>query len=294
MLILLGIAPVCFSSFRLSALLVSLGIYLVVVVLFLLGFSAWLKRITVLSDGLELKSVLLPSWKRFYRFAEFDYSEISHTHQGDVLRLIKDGQRVVSIPSILYQNYDRICQSIAVKDKGQFQMRDTAEVVSEFSMSRIFVSGGFFGLMALLMALMPLGWYWSGKDVDSGIILFSLLGALFFGVLFLVVLFPCQRITVWRGQIDVRRLLWPFQVKHYRLADFDGCYYVTVKNDQFSLKDEEMRWLVRDGKVVIDMEEDVYRNFEALKNATRTKFLGRLELSSFQAMKYNFGKTIRL
>ena len=72
MLILLGIAPVCFSSFRLSALLVSLGIYLVVVILFLLGFSAWLKRITVLSDGLELKSGLLPSWKRFYRFAEFD------------------------------------------------------------------------------------------------------------------------------------------------------------------------------------------------------------------------------
>ena len=55
-----------------------------------------------------------------------------------------------------------------------------------------------------------------------------------------------------------------------------------------------MRWLVKNGKVVIDMQEDVYRNFEALKNATQTNFLGQLELTTIQIMKYSLGKKIQL
>lgn len=294
LLALVGLAPLCFSSFRRLDILIGVGVFLGSTVVFLLGYGAWLKRITVLSDGLEVKSVLLPFWKRFYRFAEFDYSELCHTRQGEVLRLIKDGRRVVSVSSFLYQNYECIWQSIAVKGKEQFSVRDTAEVVSEYKLSRIYIAGGFFGLLTFLMALMPLGQYWEGKDVTWGLILFSLLGALFFGTLFLGVLFPCQRITVWQGQIDVRRLLWPFRVKHYQLADFDGCYYVTAKHDYFGFKEDEMRWLVKNGKVVIDMQEDVYRNFEALKNATQTNFLGQLELTTIQIMKYSLGKKIQL
>ena len=117
----------------------------------------------------------------------------------------------------------------------------------------------------------------------------------FFGGLLLAYLFPYQHITVWHGQVDVRRLLWPFQVKHYLLTDFDGCYYVTVKsNGQLGSKDEEMRWFTKNGKVVLDIEEGIYRNFEALKNAMRTNFLGRLELTTTQAMKYGLGKKIQL
>jgi len=294
LLTLVGLASLCLSSFRWPDFLIGIGVFLVAAAVFLLGYSAWLKRITVLGDGLEVRSVLLPFWKRFYRFAEFDYSELSHTRQGEVLRLVKDGRRVVCISSFLYQNYESLWQSVAVKDKEQFSSRDTAEVVSEYKWARIYIAGGFFGLLTLLMALMPLVECWEGKEVTWGQILFALLGTLFFATLFLGVLFPCQHITVWRGQIDVHRLLWPFQVKHYRLADFDGCYYVTVKDDHFGFKEDEMWWLVKNNKVVIDMQEDVYRNFEALKNAMQANFLGRLELTTIQTLKYSLGKKIPL
>jgi hypothetical protein len=69
---------------------------------------------------------------------------------------------------------------------------------------------------------------------------------------------------------------------------------VTAKHDYFGFKEDEMRWLVKNGKVVIDMQEDVYRNFEALKNATQTNFLGQLELTTIQIMKYSLGKKIQL
>jgi hypothetical protein len=212
-----------------------------------------------------------------------------------VLRLIKDGRRVISISSSLYQNFEQLCHAIPVKEKEPFQMRDPAEVVSEFNRLHLYGSLVFGLFSVVLMALMPYGQYVSGKEVKLGLILFSLFGEFFFGGLLLAYLFPYQHITVWHGQVDVRRLLWPFQVKHYLLTDFDGCYYVIVKsNGQLGSKDEEMRWFTKNGKVVLDIEEGIYRNFEALKNAMRTNFLGRLELTTTQAMKYGLGKKIQL
>lgn len=283
------------SSLKTSAILATIIVTVVFSLIGVLGYLCWLRRITIFADGIETQRVLLPFWKRFYRFAEFDYSEMQSTRSGNVLRLIKDGRRVVSISSLHYENFEQLCQGIAVKEKGQFLFRDTAEVVSEYNSFRIYGIGGFFGLMSCLMALMPLIQYWGGREVAWGMILFALLGTLFIGALFVGALFPCQRITVWRGQISVQRLLWPFRVKHYQLSDFDGCYYVVVKaNGQFGSKDEELRWLTKNGKVMLDIEESVYRNFEELKNATRTNFLGRLELTNVQAMKYGLGKKIQL
>lgn len=283
------------SSYKTSAFMVTLIVTAVISLIGILGYLCWLRRITVLADGIETQSVLLPFRKSYYRFAEFDYSEISHTRNGDVQRLIKDGRRVVSVSSALYQNYEQLKQAIAVKGKEQFQIRDNAEVVSEYKRLNLY-SAVVFGLLFVLpMVLMPVGQYIEGKDVTLGMMLFSFFGVLLFGGLLLAFLFPYQHITIWRGQIDVRRLLWPFQVRHYRLADFDGCYYVTIKsNGQLGSKDEELRWLTKNGKVVLDIEENVYRNFEALKNATRTRFLGRLELTTIQAMKYGLGKKIQL
>jgi hypothetical protein len=248
-----------------------------------------------MSDGIETQSVLLPFWKRFYRFAEFDYSETSYTRSGEVLRLVKDGRRVVSIPSSRYQNFEKLRQAIAVQGKEQFQVRDNAEVVSEYKPLNLYIAvatGLFFVLLSLLM---PVSQYMRSGYVSMGMMLFSFFGALLFGGILLAFLYPYHHITVWRGQIDVRRMLWPFQTKHYQQADFDGCYYVTiVSNGQLGSKDEEQRWLTKNGKVVLDIEESIYRNYEALKDATRTNFLGRLKLSSIQAMKYSFGKKIQL
>lgn len=282
-------------SFRILELLISFLVAAVFCLLGVLGYLCWLRRIIVLSDGIETQSVLLPFWKRFYRFAEFDYSETSSTRSGEVLRLIKDGKRVLSISSSLYQNFEELCQAIAVQTKNQFQLRDNAEVVSEYNRFHLYGSLGFGLASVALMVLMPVGQYMEGKEVSVGMVLFALCGGVFFGGLVLAYLFPYQHIAIWRGQIEVRRLLWPFRVKYYQLSDFDGCYYVTVLSDgQLGSKDEELRWLTKKGKVVLDIEESIYRNFEALKNATQTQFLGCIELTSFQAVKYRLGKTIHL
>jgi hypothetical protein len=142
---------------------------------------------------------------------------------------------------------------------------------------------------------MSVGRYLDGQVVSLGMILFSIFGILLFGGLTLAYLFSYQNITVWRGQVEVRRLLWPFRVKHYLLDDFDGYYDVIIKSDgQMGSKDEELRWLVKNEKVVLEIGEREYRNFEALRDATRIQSLGRLELSYIQAMKYSLGKTIQL
>ena len=174
-------------------------------------------------------------------------------------------------------------------------IRDNAEVISEYNRLRLYGGVGVGLLLVLLMVLMPIGRFIEGEEVSPGMILFSLFGVLLFGGFLLAFLFPYQNISVWRGGIDVQRLLWPFQVKHYNMADFDGCYYVTVKsNGQLGSKDEEMHWLIKNDKLVLDIEEGIYKNFEALKNVTRTKHLGRLELTPIQAMKYRLGKKIQL
>ncbi|WP_288287438.1 hypothetical protein [uncultured Prevotella sp.] len=248
-------------------------------------FLVSLKRITVLCDGLEAQSVLLPFRKRFYRFAEFDYSEKSHTSTGEVLRLVKDGRRVISISSAIYKNYMQLCQAIDVQTKERFCGRDNAEVVSEYNKVHLYGGLGFGSFSVAVMALMSVGPYCDGKVVSLGMFLFSILAYLF----------SYQNITVWRGQVDVRRLLWPFRVKHYQMTDFDGCYNVIIKSDgQLGSKDEELRWLVKNEKVVLEIGEWEYRNFEALRDATRIQLLGRLELSYIQAMKYSLGKTIQL
>ena len=221
-------------------------------------FLVSLKRITVLCDGLEAQSVLLPFSKQFYRFAEFDYSEKLQTSSGEVLWLIKDGRRVVSFSSAIYKNYTQLCQAIGVQTKEHFSGRDNAEVVSEYNKVHLYVCLGFGSFSVAVMALMSVGPYCDGKVVSLGMFLFS--------------------------------ISW-----HTLLTDFDGCYNVIIKSDgQLGSQDEELRWLVKNNKVVLEIGERVYRNFEALRDATRIQSLGRLELSYIQAMKYSLGKTIQL
>ena len=260
-------------------------------ILFCIGYLCWLRRIVVLPDGIETKSMLLPFWRRFYFFTEFDYLETSQTRSGEVLRLIRGGRRVLSISSSLYSNYEELCEAIKVKEKEQYRVRDNEEVVSEYRRSYLYGSLGL-GMAAFLF---PMAVFMGGGEMTQGKVMFSLFGILLFGGLSLAYLYSFQRITVWRGQIGVSRLLWPFCTKYYKIEDFDGCFYVTIINDgQLGAKTEEARWLVKNGKVILDIQERLYKNYEALRCATQTNYLGKLELTSFQAMKYGLGKTLKL
>lgn len=247
-----------------------------------------------MADGFEVQSLLFPFWKRFYRFAEFDYAQSEYRKCGEVLRLIKNGERLVSIASCQFLNFAEIKGAIAVKDKRGFSVRDNAEVVSEYNKTRLYgitVSLLFFVLIGVATSLSNLI---DGNPVRPGTVIVGVVVALFFGSMLLIYLLSYKKITAWRGQVEVKRLLWPFKSHYYTLSDFDGFYYVLQKsNGQLGSKDEDSLWLVKDDRLAVSVEETMYRNYEELKTVFQTVYcLGRLEFLGFQSLKYHLGKKL--
>lgn len=262
--------------------------------LFSLAYLASLKRITVLTDGLETQNLLLPFWKRYYRYAEFDYAQSDSRRTGEVLRLIKDGKRLVSIDSHLYSNYDEIKEAVSVKDKSYFAIRDKAEVVSEYAKLNLY------GITALFLFFILIGVgtccadLMDGKPIRQNNVILGVIEILFFGSILFIYLSQYKKIAIWRGQIEVKPLLWPFKVRYYNLSDFDGFYYVLEKsNGQLGSSDEYSLWLMKDRKLTIRISENMYKNFEQLKNALPSvNCLGQLKFAGFQALKYYWGKKL--
>ena len=290
-----GVLAMCAASmFQKGAIVPVLLVWGGFTLLFSIVYLASLKRITVLADGLETQNLLLPFWKRFYRFAEFDYAQSDYRRTGEVLRLIKDGNRLVSISSYLYANYDEIRGAIAVKDKSYFAERDNAEVVSEYAKLRLYGSTA----VGLVLVLIGVGTCFSdlmdGRPVRSGVVIMGIIEILFFGSFLFVHLLPYKRISVWRGQVEVKPLIWPFKIHNYALSDFDGFYYVLEKsNGQLGSRDEYSLWLVKDRRLIIRIAEPMYKNYEQLKNAFQSvNCLGHLRFAGFQSLKYYLGKAI--
>lgn len=294
-LIACGVLAVCGASlFNKGAAIPVLLVWGAFTFLFSLAYLASLKRITVLADGLETQNLLLPFWKRFYRFAEFDYAQSDYRRTGEVLRLIKDGKRLVSIDSHIYSNYDEIKEAVAVKDKSYFAIRDKAEVVSEYAKLHLY------GITALFLFFILIGVgtccadFMDGKPIRQNIVILGVIEILFFGSILFIHLSQYKKIAIWRGQIEVKPLLWPFKVRYYALSDFDGFYYVLEKsNGQLGSSDEYSLWLMKDRRLTIRISENMYKNFEQLKNALPSvNCLGQLKFAGFQALKYYMGKKV--
>lgn len=294
-LIACGVLTMCgVSKFNKEEVVSALLVWGAFTLLFSLAYLASLKRITVLADGVEVQSYLLPFWKRFYRFAEFDYAQSDYRRTGEVLRLIKDGKRLVSIDSHLYSNYNELKEAVSVKNKRNFAIREKAEVVSEYA--KLYLYG--ITVLFLFFILTGMGTCFidvmNGKPIRQSIVLLGVIEILFFGSFLFIHLSQYKKIAVWRGQIEVKPLLWPFKVRYYNLSDFDGFYYVLEEsNSQLGSSDENSLWLMKDRKLAISVSEIMYKNYEQLKNALQTvNCLGQLKFSGFQALKYYLGKKI--
>ena len=84
-LIALGVLSLCgVSLFNKETFLPILFVWLGFTLLFSAFYLASIKRIIVVADGLETQNLLLPFWKRFYRFAEFDYAQSKYSKSGEV------------------------------------------------------------------------------------------------------------------------------------------------------------------------------------------------------------------
>ncbi len=291
-LVAIGVLSICGVSLYKEIILPTLFVWMGFTLLFSVFYLASIKRITVFPDGLETQNLLLPFWKRFYRFAEFDYAQSEYKKNSEVFRLILNGERQVSIASYLYLNFEEIKGAIAVKDKSGFFVRDNAVVVSEYKKSRLFGVTFFMLLFVLIGVLTPLAYVIDGKPVRMVSILIGASVILFFGSLLFIHLFSYKKITVWRGQVEVKRLLWPSKVRYYAVSDFDGFYYVLERsNGQLGSQDEDSIWLVKDDRLVISVDEPMYRNYEELIAVFRNvNCLGNLEFMGLQSLKYHLGK----
>lgn len=294
-LIAIGVLSLCgVSLFHKGTFLPVLFVWMGFTLLFSAFYLASIKRITVVVDGLETRNLLLPFWKRFYRFAEFDYAQSDYRKTGEVLRLIKNGERLLSIASNLYLNFEEIKRAIAVKDKSGFFVRDNAEVVSEYNKVRLYEITGFGLFFVLIGVAVALSDVIDGRPLRLGSIIIGVSAILLFGSLLFIYLFSYKEIKVWRGQVEVKRLLWPFKVQYYDVSDFDGSYDVLEKsNGQLGSRDEESIWLVKNHRLAVSVTEPMYRNYEELKTAFQpVPSLGRLEFMGFQSLKYHLGKKI--
>ncbi len=291
--IAMGVLSLCgVSLFYKETFLPFLFVWMGFTILFSVFYLASIKRITVFPDGLETQNLLLPFWKRFYRFAEFDYAQSEHENNSEVFRLIINGKRQVSIASYLYLNFEEIKGAIAVKDKSGFSVRDNAAVVSDYKKLRLFGVSFLLLFFVLVGVMTTLSDVIDGKPVRLASVLIGASVILFFGSLLFIYLYSYKRITVWRGQVEVKRLLWPSKARYYAVSDFDGFYDELEKsNGQLGSQDEDSIWLVKDDRLVISVEEPMYSNYEELIAVFRNvNCLGSLEFMGFQSLKYHFGK----
>ena len=294
-LIAIGVMSLCgVSLISKDAFLPSLFVWVAFTLLFSVFFLSSLKRITVVADGIEVQNLLLHFWKRFYRFAEFDYAQSDYCNNGEVLRLIKNGERLVNIASCQFLNYEEVKRAIAVKDKRAFSVRDNAEVASEYNKTRLYGITAFLLFLVLIGVATSLSGPIDGKPVRPGAVIVGVFVALFFGSVLFIYLLSYKKITTWRGQVEVKRLLWPLMSRCYAISDFDGFYYVLEKsNGQLGARDEDSLWLVKDNRLAISVDETMYRNYEELKTVFQTVgCLGKLEFMGLQSLKYHLGKKL--
>ena len=191
-------------------------------------------------------------------------------------------------------NFEEIKGTIAVKDKSGFFVRENAEVVSEYDKVRLYGITGFGLFFVLIGVAVALSDVIDGRPLRLGSIIIGISAILLFGSLLFIYLFSHKEIKVWRGQVEVKRLLWPFKVRYYDVSDFDGFYYVLEKsNGQLGSRDENSIWLVKNHRLAVSVSEPMYRNYEELKTAFQpVPCLGRLEFIDFQSLKYHLGKKI--
>ena len=121
---------------------------------------------------------------------------------------------------------------------------------------------------------------------------FAYVPGLFFLLLLIYTLYAGRRLTIWRGNIEIRSLLCPWKVRCYALRDFDYALEVFTPGQYGS--DEVSLWLIRDNKLVLSISQDVYANYDVLTHAIGIKPSQTVTMQWNQKLRYRFGKTIQI
>ena len=253
----------------------------------LVGVILWLarlKRVSIWNDEIELTPLLFPFVRRHYRFRDFDYMISTGEEANMKITLVRDYQTVLTLKASVYENFDELRQALRIPERSQMTIDPTREVTSKFVWWYPLCVVALVVLVGIGVAG-PVEEYLEKGAVSGTTFLIGGAVATFFLILLVLFLSEFKRITVWQGHIEVTPLFWPFARNHYQLSDFDGVYYVT---DDSSHRE---RWYMRNGRRLLCIAENVYRNYEELASATRTNYLGEMKTGLWEELRASFGKT---
>jgi len=249
-----------------------------------------LKVIVVSEQEIEVRRAILPSSKQYYRFAEFDSFLLYQSGKTEYLYLLRQGQRVIKLSSDIYENYEELKNALSVIGAETWGIDSARAVDSVFSKKHL-LAVLFLFLFVLVGLAVPVSDYFEIGYVRESSLGIGLVVALFFLVLVMVALYPFKHLTIWRGNLEVKHLLWPFKVKYYSLEDFDFSLEIITKHQHGQ---DESLWLIRNGKLVVDIPQSVYANYDALEHAIGIVPSDTIEMGMIQALPYYFGKTFRI
>jgi len=249
-----------------------------------------LKVIVVSEQEIEVRRAILPSSKQYYRFAEFDSFLLYQSGKTEYLYLLRQGQRILKLSSDIYENYEELKNALSVIGAETWGVDSARAVDSVFSKKHL-LAVLFLFLFVLVGLAVPVSDYFEIGYVRESSLGIGLVVALFFLVLVMVALYPFKHLTIWRGNLEVKHLLWPFKVKYYSLEDFDFSLEIITKHQHGQ---DESLWLIRNGKLVVDIPQSVYANYDALEHAIGIVPSDTIEMGMIQALPYYFGKTFRI
>ena len=257
----------------------------------LLIWAIRLKVITVIDQGFEVRCVCLPFLKRFYRFAEFDFYVVEQKGETEHFHLLRQGERTVSFSTKEYENYEELKSLLSVVGTKEWGADDNRAVDSVFEKTRLVILF-FLLILTLFMVFFPaLEYIFEGNMTFRKNLFIHVMG-LVLSSFPLCALYFSKRLTIWRGNIEVRGLLCLWKVRCYSLRDFDYALEVLTPGQYGS--DEMSLWLIRDNKLVLSISQDVYANYDVLTRAIGIKPAKTVTMQWNQKLRYHFGKTIQI
>lgn len=276
---------------RKREIIISLIVVSIAEVVALLIWAIRLKVITVVDQGFEVRRVCFPFLKRFYRFAEFDFYVIEQNEAREGFYLLRQGERTVSFSSKEYENYEELKSLLSVVGTKEWGADDNRAVDSVLT-KKFLVGVSFCLILMLFFVSAPIFEYIFDGQVTLKTCCFAYVPGLFFLILLIYTLYAGKRLTIWRGNIEVRSLLCPWKVRCYALRDFDYALEIFTPGQYGS--DEVSLWLIRDNKLVLSISHDDYTNYDVLVHAIGIKPAKTVTMQWNQKLRYRFGKTIQI
>ena len=289
-LVLFLLAPLTMMTFSLGStreVFISLVVAGVLLAIALCVWAFRLRTISVMDQELEVKHTCLPFLKRYYRLAEFDSFIIEEDGIYETFCLLIQGKRAIKLSSKIYKNYAELKEALSVVGLKEWGTDANRAVDSAFAKSHLAATFVLF-LLVLLFVAIPIIEYAEDGQVTKKSYFLMLVGGLVFVPFFVYALSCSKRLTIWHGHLETKSLLTPWKTDYYALDDFDFALEVVTPSH---FEEEKSLWLVRDNKLALCIQKNVYANYDVLEHAIGIVPSDTIKMTYFKKLRYHLGKS---